>query len=89
MEPPFVQVIVTSWLYPDGNFDIVRLRRLSGLVGKERLVLDLRYYSHYTAPGVQAGPGPICLYVGFFIIIIIIITIFMGFGEYRLVLDPR
>jgi hypothetical protein len=61
MEPLFAQVIVTSWLYPDGNFDIDRLRRLSGLVGKDRLVLDLRYHSLYTAVEVQVGANGGCL----------------------------
>lgn len=34
-------VIVTSWVFHDGKMDEERLRRLSQLVGKERLVLDL------------------------------------------------
>jgi phosphoribosylformimino-5-aminoimidazole carboxamide ribotide isomerase len=35
------QVIVTSWLFPGGSLSMERLSRLSGLVGKERLVIDL------------------------------------------------
>jgi phosphoribosylformimino-5-aminoimidazole carboxamide ribotide isomerase len=34
-------VIVTSWLFPDGRLSLDRLIRLSGLAGKERLVVDL------------------------------------------------
>jgi phosphoribosylformimino-5-aminoimidazole carboxamide ribotide isomerase len=35
------KVIVTSWLFPDGAFAPERLRALSQLVGRERLVVDL------------------------------------------------
>lgn len=34
-------VIVTSWVFREGHLDRDRLRRLVGIVGKERLVLDL------------------------------------------------
>jgi phosphoribosylformimino-5-aminoimidazole carboxamide ribotide isomerase len=34
-------VIVTSWVFHDGKIDMERLRRLSRVTGKERLVLDL------------------------------------------------
>jgi phosphoribosylformimino-5-aminoimidazole carboxamide ribotide isomerase len=34
-------VIVTSWIFRDGQLDWERLRELSGAIGKERLVLDL------------------------------------------------
>jgi phosphoribosylformimino-5-aminoimidazole carboxamide ribotide isomerase len=34
-------VIVTSWLFPGGTLSRDRLLRLSGLAGKERLVVDL------------------------------------------------
>ena len=34
-------VIVTSWVFYNGKIDKGRLRRLSGAIGKERLVLDL------------------------------------------------
>ena len=34
-------VIVTSWLFPGGVFSLERLRRISALAGKERLVVDL------------------------------------------------
>ena len=37
------KVIVTSWLFPDGKLDRSRLEKLEGLVGKERLVVDLRW----------------------------------------------
>lgn len=34
-------VIVTSWLFPDGDLSLQRLRELSQLVGPSRLVIDL------------------------------------------------
>lgn len=34
-------VIVTSWLFPDGDLSMVRLRELSALIGPSRLVIDL------------------------------------------------
>jgi phosphoribosylformimino-5-aminoimidazole carboxamide ribotide isomerase len=34
-------VIVTSWLFPDGDLSLPRLRELSELVGPARLVVDL------------------------------------------------
>jgi phosphoribosylformimino-5-aminoimidazole carboxamide ribotide isomerase len=34
-------VVVTSWVFRQGEVDWERLRQLSGLVGKDRLVLDL------------------------------------------------
>jgi phosphoribosylformimino-5-aminoimidazole carboxamide ribotide isomerase len=34
-------VIVTSWLFPDGDFSLKRLRELSALIGPGRLVIDL------------------------------------------------
>jgi hypothetical protein len=37
------QVIVTSHLFPEGSFSLGRLEALSSLVGKERLVVDVRY----------------------------------------------
>ena len=35
------QVIVTSWLFPSGEFSMERLHQLSSLIGKEQLVIDL------------------------------------------------
>lgn len=35
------KVIVTSWLFPDGVFSLPRLQKLSGQIGKDRLVVDL------------------------------------------------
>lgn len=35
------QVIVTSYLFPQGNFSLARLKALSSLVGKDRLVVDV------------------------------------------------
>lgn len=35
------KVILTSWLFPDGNFSMNRLKIISDLVGRERLVIDL------------------------------------------------
>ena len=34
-------VIVTSWIFPNGELDIERLRLLTNTIGKSRLVLDL------------------------------------------------
>jgi phosphoribosylformimino-5-aminoimidazole carboxamide ribotide isomerase len=34
-------VIVTSWIFREGQLDWERLRRLAGAIGKKRLVLDL------------------------------------------------
>ena len=34
-------VIVTSWVFRDGQLDWERLKRLVGVIGKQRLVLDL------------------------------------------------
>lgn len=34
-------VIVTSWLFPNGEFDLSRLQQLSQTIGKDRLVVDL------------------------------------------------
>ncbi|KAF6005708.1 hypothetical protein HII12_005282 [Brettanomyces bruxellensis] len=46
------KVIVTSWLFPKGQFDKSRLERISQLVGKEHLVVDLSYFD---AGGVEQG----------------------------------
>lgn len=35
------KVIVTSFLFPDGKFALDRLDRISGLIGKEKLVVDV------------------------------------------------
>lgn len=35
------QVVVTSWLFPGGRFDMGRLREVVGAVGRERVVVDL------------------------------------------------
>ena len=43
-------VIVTSWIFPEGKFDISRLERLVEVVGKEHLVLDLSC-KRTSAPG--------------------------------------
>lgn len=37
------QVIVTSYLFPKAKFDLERLQRLEKKVGKERLVVDVRF----------------------------------------------
>jgi phosphoribosylformimino-5-aminoimidazole carboxamide ribotide isomerase len=39
----YAQVIVTSYLFPNGKFSLGRLRALSSDIGKENLVVDLRY----------------------------------------------
>jgi len=36
-------VIVTSYLFPNGKFDLERLKAISRKVRKERLVVDIRY----------------------------------------------
>lgn len=36
------QVIVTSYLFPDAKFSQERLETISKLVGKDRLVVDVR-----------------------------------------------
>lgn len=36
------KVIVTSYLFPNATFDLERLKALSQLVGKNRLVVDVR-----------------------------------------------
>ncbi|VEU23161.1 DEKNAAC104011 [Brettanomyces naardenensis] len=35
------KVIITSWLFPDGRFDKGRLERISNIVGRDHLVVDL------------------------------------------------
>lgn len=35
-------MIVTSFLFPDAKFSLERLEKISSLVGKERLVVDVR-----------------------------------------------
>lgn len=37
------KVIVTSYLFPNGKFDEDRLKRLANQVGKDKLVVDIRY----------------------------------------------
>lgn len=37
-----MQVIVTSYLFPDGKFSLERLQKISSVVGKDRLVVDVR-----------------------------------------------
>jgi hypothetical protein len=37
------QVIVTSYLFPDGNFSLKRLQTISSLIGKNKLVVDVRH----------------------------------------------
>ena len=34
-------VIVTSYLFPDGRFDIERLQAMTRAIGRKRLVIDL------------------------------------------------
>jgi phosphoribosylformimino-5-aminoimidazole carboxamide ribotide isomerase len=36
------QVIVTSYLFPEQKFSLQRLQTISSLVGKDRLVVDIR-----------------------------------------------
>lgn len=37
-----LQVIVTSYLFPDTKFSLERLKKISAVVGKEKLVVDVR-----------------------------------------------
>jgi phosphoribosylformimino-5-aminoimidazole carboxamide ribotide isomerase len=37
------KVIVTSYLFPDAKFSLKRLIELEELVGRDRLVVDVRY----------------------------------------------
>ena len=39
------QIIVTSYLFPDAKFSLERLQKVSSVVGKDRLVVDVRYVS--------------------------------------------
>ena len=39
----YEQIIVTSYLFPDGKFSLERLQKVSSVVGKVRLVVDVRY----------------------------------------------
>lgn len=36
------QIIVTSYLFPDAKFSLERLEKVSSVVGKDRLVVDVR-----------------------------------------------
>ena len=38
------KVVVTSYLFPDAKFSLERLKELEALVGKDRLVVDVRYF---------------------------------------------
>jgi hypothetical protein len=40
--PTLLQVIVTSYLFPNAQFALERLRALSHAIGKDRLVVDVR-----------------------------------------------
>jgi phosphoribosylformimino-5-aminoimidazole carboxamide ribotide isomerase len=37
------KVVVTSYLFPDAKFSLERLRKLEAIVGRDRLVVDVRY----------------------------------------------
>lgn len=38
------KVIVTSWLFPEAKFSLSRLQLLSNMIGKDNLVVDLRFF---------------------------------------------
>jgi hypothetical protein len=40
---PASQVIVTSYLFPDRKFSLKRLQNVSHIVGKDQLVVDVRF----------------------------------------------
>ncbi|ELU45552.1 N-(5'-phospho-D-ribosylformimino)-5 [Rhizoctonia solani AG-1 IA] len=42
LSPPVQQIIVTSYLFPNARFSLPRLQSLCRLVGRERLVVDVR-----------------------------------------------
>ena len=37
-----MKVIVTSYLFPDAKFSLERLQKLASMVGKDKLVVDVR-----------------------------------------------
>jgi len=45
MERGASKVIVTSYLFPDAKFSLERLLELENLVGKDNLVVDVRFPS--------------------------------------------
>ena len=49
-----VKVIVTSYLFPGQKFSLQRLQTISSLVGKERLVVDIRYVL-FLRVGLRSG----------------------------------
>ncbi|MDB5102376.1 MAG: phosphoribosylformimino-5-aminoimidazole carboxamide ribotide isomerase [Fibrobacteres bacterium] len=51
-------VIVTSWLFPGGSLSLDRLKRISSLTGKERLVVDLSCRRSATGGGKAGGAEP-------------------------------
>ena len=57
-----MQVIVTSYLFPNGNFSLEKLEKISSIVGIDRLVVDVRsrnffFYSSTTAENDLAVVG--------------------------------
>ncbi|OJA19017.1 hypothetical protein AZE42_00385 [Rhizopogon vesiculosus] len=42
------KVIVTSYLFPDGHFSLKRLQTISSLIGKDKLVVDVRHVVSFT-----------------------------------------
>jgi len=41
------QIIVTSYLFPNAKFSLERLMAMSNAVGRDRLVVDVRYVALY------------------------------------------
>ncbi|KAI8825329.1 Phosphoribosylformimino-5-aminoimidazole carboxamide ribotide isomerase [Chytriomyces cf. hyalinus JEL632] len=41
VEGKAAKIIVTSWLFPNAKFDLVRLRQLADRVGKDKIVVDV------------------------------------------------
>jgi hypothetical protein len=39
---------VTSYLFPQAKFSLDRLKKLVSIVGRDRLVIDLRFLSYVT-----------------------------------------
>jgi phosphoribosylformimino-5-aminoimidazole carboxamide ribotide isomerase len=54
---------VTSWLFPDAVFSEERCRKLSTLVGRERLVIDLSCRRENTEEGPRWYVGKFAYYV--------------------------
>jgi hypothetical protein len=56
-----LQVIVTSYLFPEAKFSLDRLQKLVSSIGKERLVIDLRQvFQPDTVIHLESSSSPSC-----------------------------